>query len=276
MRFAFFGDVVGRSGRTAVTRHVPRLRRDLSLDAVIVNAENAAGGFGITRGTAEQLFDCGVDVLTLGNHSFDNPQGVTIIDEDQRILRPCNYPQGQVPGRGAGLFNCGGFQILVINVLGRVFMDSLDDPFIAVERELANAPLGEVADAVIVDMHAEATSEKNAMGVICDSRASLVVGTHQHIPTADTRILPGGTAYQTDAGMCGDYDSVIGMEKDEPVHRFKTRMRQGRFTPASGEGTLCGVFVETNAKGLAVRAEPIRIGGQLAETIPQDHNESLA
>ncbi|WP_017931678.1 TIGR00282 family metallophosphoesterase [Robiginitomaculum antarcticum] len=269
MRFAFFGDVVGRSGRLAVTRHVPRLREDLSLDAVIVNAENAAGGFGLTRATAAELFDCGVDVLTLGNHSFDNPQGITVIDDDQRILRPCNYPAGQVPGRGAGLYDIGGYQILVINVLGRVFMDALDDPFVAVERELANAPLGDVADAVIVDMHAEATSEKNAMGVICDGRASLVVGTHQHIPTADTRILPGGTAYQTDAGMCGDYDSVIGMDKEEPVHRFKTRMRQGRFSPASGEGTLCGIYVETNSKGLAVRVEPIRIGGQLAQSRPK-------
>jgi len=269
MRMAFFGDVVGRAGRRAVITHLPRLRQDLSLDAVIINAENAAGGFGITRSTADELYEAGADVLTLGNHTFDNPQGISVIENEPRLLRPCNYPPNTVTGRGAGLYDIGGFQLLVINVLGRVFMDALDDPFFGVERELAAAPLGEVADAVIVDIHAEATSEKQAMGVFCDGRASLVVGTHQHVPTADTRILGGGTAYQTDAGMCGDYDSVIGMEKEEPLRRFTTRMRGGRFTPASGEGTLCGVFVETDNKtGLAVRAEPIRVGGGLMQAVP--------
>jgi len=269
MRLAFFGDVVGRAGRKAVTTHLPRLRADLGLDAVVINAENAAGGFGITKATAQELFDAGADVLTLGNHSFDQAQGISLIENEPRLLRPCNYPQGQVPGRGAGLYNVGGFNLLVINVHGRVFMDALDDPFVGVERELSAAPLGEVADAVLVDMHAEATSEKNAMGYFCDGRASLVVGTHQHIPTADTRILPNGTAYQTDAGMCGDYNSIIGMQVEEPLRRFTTRMRGGRFEPATGEGTLCGVFVETGANGMAVRAEPIRIGGQLSEQRPK-------
>lgn len=269
MRFAFFGDVVGRSGRQAVVKHLPRLRSDLSLDAVVINAENAAGGFGITRSTADALYEAGADVLTLGNHSFDNPQGISVIENEQRLLRPCNYPPNTVTGRGAGLYDIGGFQLLVINVLGRVFMDSLDDPFHAVERELSAAPLGEVADAVIVDIHAEASSEKQGMGFFCDGRASLVVGTHTHVPTADTRILVSGTAYQTDAGMCGDYNSVIGMEKEEPLNRFTTRMRGGRFVPAAGEGTLCGVFVETdNRTGLAVRAEPIRVGGLLPDSVP--------
>ena len=269
MKFAFFGDVVGRSGRKAVTEHLPHLRAELALDAVVINAENAAGGFGITPATAQELFDAGADVLTLGNHSFDQPQGISVIENEPRLLRPCNYPQGQVPGRGAGLFDIGGFNLLVINVHGRVFMDALDDPFMAVERELSAAPLGALADAVIVDMHAEATSEKNAMGYFCDGRASLVVGTHQHIPTADTRILPQGTAYQTDAGMCGDYNSIIGMDVEEPLRRFTTRMRRGRFETASGAGTLCGIYVETNAKGLAIEAQPIRIGGQLSEQRPK-------
>lgn len=268
MKIAFFGDVVGRSGRNAVSDHLPRLRKQLGLDAVIINAENAAGGFGITQGTAEHLFAAGADVLTLGNHSFDQPQGIGLIERDGRILRPANYPPG-TPGRGANLYDVNGYQMLVVSLHGRVFMDSLDDPFQAAERELAAAPLGEVADIVVVDMHAEATSEKNAMGYFCDGRASLVVGTHQHVPTADTRILPQGTAYQTDAGMCGDYNSIIGMEIDEPMRRFTTRMRSGRFEPATGPGTLCGVFVEINSKGLAVRAEPIRVGGQLAEQIPE-------
>ena len=269
MRFAFFGDVVGRSGRQAVVKHLPRLRSDLKLDAVVINAENAAGGFGITRATADELYEAGADVLTLGNHSFDNPQGISVIENEQRLLRPCNYPPNTVTGRGAGLYDIGGFQVLVINVLGRVFMDSLDDPFQAVDRELSAAPLGEVADAVIVDIHAEASSEKQGMGFFCDGRASLVVGTHTHVPTADTHILVSGTAYQTDAGMCGDYDSIIGMEKAEPLTRFTTRMRAGRFQPASGAPTLSGVFVQTDDKtGLAIRAEPIRMGGVLSEHIP--------
>ena len=268
MRLAFFGDVVGRSGRHAVARHLPRLRERLRLDAVVVNAENAAGGFGITPSTASELFDAGADVLTLGNHSFDQPQGVGLVEREPRILRPANYPPGTVPGRGAGLYDINGYQILVVSLHGRVFMDALDDPFGAADHELDAAPLGRVADAVIIDIHAEATSEKTAMGYHCDGRASLVVGSHQHVPTADARILPGGTAYQTDAGMCGPYDSVIGMDVDEPLRRFRTRMRGGRFEPAGGEGTLCGVYVETGANGLATRVAPIRVGGELAETVP--------
>ena len=251
----------------AVSDHLPGLRRQLALDAVVVNAENAAGGFGITEGTATQLFDAGADVLTLGNHSFDQAQALSLIEREPRLLRPANYPAG-TPGRGANLFDVNGHQLLVVSLHGRVFMDALDDPFAAAERELAAAPLGQVADAVLVDMHAEATSEKKAMGYFCDGRASLVVGSHQHVPTADAMILPEGTAFQTDAGMCGDYDSVIGMEVDEPLRRFTTRIRSGRFEPASGPGTLCGVFVETGANGLATRVEPIRVGGRLAPHIP--------
>jgi metallophosphoesterase (TIGR00282 family) len=268
MKLAFFGDVVGKAGRRAVTRHLPGLRGRLGLDAVVINAENAAGGFGITRATAEELFEAGADVLTLGNHTFDQAQGITVIDNEPRIIRPCNYPLGTTPGRGAGVYNIKGYTLHVVNVLGSVFMDPLDNAFHAVERELALAPLGAVADATIVDVHAEATSEKNAMGYFCDGRASLVVGTHQHVPTGDARILPEGTAYQTDAGMCGDYNSVIGMEVEEPIRRFTTKMRGGRFTPATGAGTLCGVYVETGANGLATRIEPIRLGGQLADTEP--------
>jgi len=243
---------------------LPGLRSRLALDAVVINAENAAGGFGITRATADELFDAGADVLTLGNHTFDQAQGISVIDNNPNIIRPCNYPQGTTPGRGAGLFDVNGFQLLVVNVLGSVFMDPLDNAFHAVERELNAAPLGAVADAVLVDVHAEATSE-----YFCDGRASLVVGTHQHVPTGDARILPQGTAYQTDAGMCGDYNSVIGMEPEEPIRRFTTKMRGGRFPPASGAGTLCGVFVETGANGLATRVEAIRLGGQLARAEPE-------
>ena len=268
MRILFIGDVIGRPGREVLAAELPQLRKALKLDFVIINGENLAGGFGVTRVVANEMFALEVDVITTGNHWLDQREILTFIDHDDRILRPRNYPQG-TPGKGAGLYETrSGARILVVNAMGRVFMDALDDPFAAVESELAACPLGEGADAIVVDMHAEATSEKMAMGQFCDGRASLVVGTHQHIPTADAQILPGGTAYQTDAGACADYDSVIGMEKFEPIQRFTRKMSTGRFSPATGPATLCGVFVETNAKGLASRIEPVRVGGRLKQTVP--------
>ena len=274
MRLAFFGDVVGRSGREGLAEHLPALRRRLDLEFVIVNAENAAAGFGITEATARELFDAGADCLTLGNHSWDQKEALTYIVREPRLIRPLNYPpMAQAPGRGAQLIETdSGRRVLVVNLLGRVYMDPLDDPFAAVDRELEAAPLGAVADAVIVDIHAEVTSEKMAMGHFCDGRASLVVGTHTHVPTADAQILPGGTAYQTDAGACADYDSVIGNQKEEPLRRFTTRISGGRYKPAEGPATVCGVFVETDdSTGLARRIEPIRIGGRLAQSVPQLH-----
>ena len=271
MRFAFFGDIVGRSGREGLADHLPALRRRLALEFVIVNAENAAAGFGITENTARELFAAGADCLTLGNHSWDQKEALTYIVREPRLIRPLNYSVlADAPGRGANLFETdSGKRILVINLLGRVHMDSLDDPFGAVDRELEKCPLGMAADAIVVDMHAEATSEKMAMGHFCDGRASLVVGTHTHVPTADCQILNGGTAYQTDAGACADYDSVIGNQKEEPLRRFTTRINGGRYKPAEGPATVCGVFVETDDRtGLARRIEPIRVGGRLSETIP--------
>jgi len=272
MRFAFFGDVVGRSGREGLGRHLSGLRRRLGLEFVVINAENAAAGFGITEATARELFEAGADCLTLGNHSWDQKEALTYIVREPRLIRPLNYSTfSAAPGRGAQVFQTdSGRQVLVINLLGRVHMDSLDDPFAAVDRELEACPLGAAVDAVIVDIHAEATSEKMAMGHFCDGRASLVVGTHTHVPTADCQILTGGTAYQTDAGACADYDSVIGNQKEEPLRRFTTRISGGRYKPAEGEATVCGVFVETDdATGLARRVEPIRIGGRLSATVPQ-------
>ncbi|MBW8882982.1 MAG: YmdB family metallophosphoesterase, partial [Asticcacaulis sp.] len=228
--------------------------------------------FGVTESTARELFDAGADCLTLGNHSWDQKEALTYIVREPRLIRPLNYPKlADAPGRGAQLFETEtGKRILVINLLGRVHMDSLDDPFAAVDRELEACPLGAVADAVVVDMHAEATSEKMAMGHFCDGRASLVVGTHTHVPTADAQILTGGTAYQTDAGGCCDYDSVIGNDKEEPLRRFTTRIAGGRYRPASGPATVCGVFVETHPDtGFARRIEPIRIGGRLSQHVPQ-------
>ncbi len=270
MRIGFFGDVVGRSGRRAVQRWLPELRARLDLEFVIVNGENASGGFGLSESSGREIFEAGADVITLGNHAWDQADAPTYYDREHRILRPVNHPPAaHAPGRGAYLYDApNGKRVLVMNVLGRLMMDALDDPFSVVAQELANCPLGEGADAIVVDMHAEATSEKYAMGHFCDGRVTLVVGTHTHVPTADAQILEHGTAYQTDAGMCGDYDSVIGMKKETSVARFTTRMRTERFGPAEGEATVSGVVVDVNAQGLATRCEPVRIGGRLAEHVP--------
>jgi hypothetical protein len=269
MRILFIGDIIGRPGREVVANELPGLRERLRTDFVIANAENAAAGFGLTRKIANELFALGIDVLSSGNHWADQKEILSFIGDDDRVLRPGNYPEG-TPGRGAGLYEArSGQRVLVVNIMGRHFMDPLDDPFAAVERELAACPLREACDAAVIDMHAEATSEKMAMGHFCDARASLVVGTHSHVPTADAQILPGGTAYQTDAGGCCDYDSVIGMDKFEPLQRFTRKMPTGRMTPATGPATLCGVFVETDRMtGLALRCEPVRLGGRLIQTAP--------
>lgn len=220
LRILFIGDVMGRSGRAAIARYAPQLREKWTLDFIIVNGENAAGGFGITESICEEMLSCGVDCVTLGNHAFDQREALVFIERQPRLLRPINYPAG-TPGRGANLFTCArGHQILVINPMGRVFMDALDDPFAAIESQLDACPLGVGCDAIVIDIHAETSSEKMAMGHFVDGRASLVIGTHTHTPTADAQILPGGTAYQTDAGMTGDYDSIIGMDKEEPLRRF--------------------------------------------------------
>jgi len=268
MHILFIGDIIGRPGREVVSAELPALREKLALDFVVANGENIAGGFGVTRTTANELFAAGVDAISTGNHWADQKEILSLIVDEDRILRPRNYPL-DTPGRGAGLYETRkGERVLVINVMGRTFMDPLDDPFAAVAAELNACPLREGADAIIVDMHAEATSEKMAMGHFCDGRVSLVVGTHTHVPTADAQILPGGTAYQTDAGGCCDYDSVIGMDKFEPLQRFTRKLSTARYTPATGPATLCAVFVETDARGLAIRIEPVRVGGRLSQHIP--------
>jgi len=269
MRLLFLGDVVGRAARNAVAQRLPGLVAGYRLDFVVVNGENAAGGFGITEDVFRSFLDAGADVITTGNHAFDQRDALVFAARQERFLRPVNYPQG-TPGRGAGLFMArNGARVLVVNVMGRVFMDALDDPFAAVDRELAACPLGEQADAIVVDVHAEASSEKQALAYHLDGRATLVVGTHTHVPTADHRILPGGTAYQTDVGMCADYESIIGMDKNEPLRRFLTKVPGERFAPANGPSTLAGLAVEVDdGTGLATAVAPLRLGGALAETVP--------
>jgi metallophosphoesterase (TIGR00282 family) len=269
MRLLVCGDVVGRAGREAVKAHVPRLRRELGLDFVVVNGENAAGGFGITDKLCAELYAAGADVITTGNHVWDQRELLGTIGGDPRLLRPLNLPAG-TPGAGARVFDLAdGRRVLVLNPMARLFMDAIDCPFAAVERELGLHPLGEV-QAAVIDFHGEATSEKMAMGHFADGRASMVVGTHSHVPTADAQILTRGTAYQTDCGMCGDYDSVIGMQKEGAVARFVTKLPGERLRAADGEATLCAVFVETDdTTGLARRIEPVRLGGRLAEHLPR-------
>lgn len=268
MRLLFIGDVVGRAGRAAIAEHVPLLRKTLALDFVVANGENAAGGFGITENIAQEFLNNGVDCITLGNHAFDQREALVFIERAPHVLRPLNYPQG-TPGRGAWLYEtAGGERVLVMSVIGRVFMDAMDDPFAAVEKELSACPLGLACDAAILDIHAEASSEKQALAHFADGRVSLAIGTHTHVPTADGRILSHGTAFQTDAGMTGDYDSVIGMDKEEPIRRFTRKTPGSRFEPAEGAATLCGFFVETGADGLAKRVEALRIGGKLSQATP--------
>ena len=269
MRLIFLGDVVGRTGREAVLRELPLLKDRFRPDFVAVNGENAAHGFGITEEIYHALRDAGADVVTLGNHSFDQREALVFIERAPALIRPVNYPAG-APGRGAALFPArNGGRVLVINAMGRIFMDPLDDPFAAVDREVQACPLVRGADAIVVDIHAEATSEKQSLGHFLDGRVSLVIGTHTHAPTADHQILSGGTAFMSDVGMTGDFQSVIGMNKDEPLSRFLRKLPGSKFAAADGPATLCAIAVETDDRnGLATRVGAVRLGGILEETRP--------
>jgi metallophosphoesterase (TIGR00282 family) len=270
MRLLFLGDIVGRSGRKVVLDHLPRLIERYRLDFVIINGENSAGGFGINEKIVLDLVAHGADCITTGNHVWDQRETLVFADRHEQFLRPLNFPPG-TPGRGANVYVArNGARVLVINVMGQVFMPGLDDPFGAVARQVEACPLGQGCDAIVVDFHAEATSEKQTMGVFLDGRASLVVGTHTHVPTADHRILPGGTAFMSDAGMCGDYDSVLGMDKEEPLRRATTKINTARLGPALGPGSISGLAVEIDdATGLATQVAPLRLGPGLSPAEPE-------
>ena len=269
MRILFLGDVVGRTGRDAVAAALPRLRADLRADLVVVNAENASHGFGLAPEMARALFVAGADAITLGNHAWDRKELIPYIAETPRLIRPLNFPPG-TPGGGSVVVGLrDGRRVLVLNAMGRLYMDPLDCPFRGTAVELAKHRLGGSVAAIVADFHAEATSEKMAYGHSFDGQVSLVVGTHTHCPTADHQVLPGGTAYVSDVGMCGDYDSVIGMLKEPAATRFWRKLPGERLHPAEGEATICGVFVETDdATGLARRIAPLREGGRLAPVWP--------
>lgn len=270
MRLLFLGDMVGKSGREAVFKQLPGLIESLATDFVIVNGENAAGGFGITEEIFHKTIEAGADVVTTGNHVWDQKEALGVADREDRFLRPANYPAG-TPGRGAFMFEArNGARVMVMNIMGRVFVHpELDDPFACVEQKLDGMALGQGADVIFIDFHAEATSEKQSFAHFVDGRVSAVVGTHTHVPTADYHVLNGGTAYISDAGMCGDFDSSLGMDKEEPINRFVTKVPRGRFEPALGEATLCGVGIEIDeATGLATAIRPLRIGARLENVLP--------
>lgn len=265
MRILLAGDVVGRAGREAVLHHLPKLREEFRPDFVLVNGDNAAAGFGITPKLCEEFFAAGVDVITGGDHIWDQQEIVPYISSEKRLLRPLNLPKS-VPGTGMGIFEAkGGKKVLVVHVLGQVFIrDNPDCPFAAAQAALSQYRMGNSVQAILVDCHAEATSEKNAMGMLLDGQVSAVFGTHTHVPTADARILPKGTAYHTDLGMCGDYNSVIGFSPEGPLASFLSKMRRVRMQPSLGEGTFAGLFVETDdATGLAREVRPVIRGGAL-------------
>jgi metallophosphoesterase (TIGR00282 family) len=269
MRILFLGDVVGRTGREAVAARLPELRAQLAVDLAVVNGENASHGFGLAPDMAQAIFAAGADVITLGNHAWDRKEMLSYISSEPRVVRPLNFPPN-TPGNGSYVVVLAdGRKALILNAMGRLFMDALDCPFRATAEMLSKHRLGGTVAAIVVDFHAEASSEKMAYGHSFDGQVSLIVGTHTHVPTSDHQILPGGTAYQSDTGMCGDYDSVIGMDKQIAASRFWRKLPGERLQPAQGEATVCGLFVETDdATGLARRVEPIRVGGRLSQTLP--------
>ena len=262
MNILFIGDIVGKSGRDAFSKNIGYLKNKYKSDVIIVNAENSAAGYGLTKKIAIELFGLGTDIITLGNHAWDQREMLSYIEECPKIIRALNYPSG-VPGKGDYKFVLDdGRTILVVQVMLRLFMNiSLDDPFALIDQRLKSEFLGSTCNALLIDMHGETTSEKNAFGHFVDGKVSAVLGTHTHIPTADAKILDNGTAYQTDVGMSGNYNSVIGMDKQNPIHGFTKGYRsEGRFVPAEGLGNVCGTFIRTDDNtGLAIKIEAFQI-----------------
>ena len=262
MKIVFIGDIVGKEARETFIKKISDIKNDYESDVIIVNAENAAAGYGLTKKITVQLIEAGVDAITLGNHAWDQKEMLSYIEECPKIVRALNYPSG-VPGRGYYELQLhDDRKIIIMQVMLRLFMGlSLDDPFSVTKNFLQKEKLGSTCNAIIVDIHGETTSEKNAFGHYFDGKVSAVLGTHTHIPTADAKILDGGTAYQTDVGMTGDYNSVIGMDKVNPIHGFVKGYRsEGRFFPAEGKVTICGAYIETDDKtGLSLKIKPFQI-----------------
>lgn len=266
MKVLMLGDAVGRQGRNAVINNLPILRREFAPDFIIVNGENASHGFGITPKICEEFFLAGIDVITTGNHVWDRKEIIPYIAKENRVLRPYNLPSGTI-GNGYGIYSKGGKKVAVVQVLGNIFMGAAGLAAEAARGVMDKIELIKTADVIVVDFHADATSEKYCMGHLLDGKVSLVAGTHTHIPTADLHIMEKGTAFICDLGMCGPYDSVIGMKKSGPVSRFVNSINSNHFEPASGSASICGVLVETDDKtGLAKSVRQIIYGGVLTPT----------
>ena len=269
MNILLLGDIMGPSGCEAVTQKLPKIIKDKNIDFVIANGENAADpGVGITKKIYDELLSTGVDVITSGNHVWDQKEALEFIKSEKRFLRPENLSAGS-PGNGYGIFNSkNNKKVAVINLMGNVFMKKCEDVFIVAKKFIKEITLQVDADFIIVDMHGEVTSEKMAMGYLFDGKATLVVGTHTHVPTLDYRIMEKGTAYQTDVGMCGDYNSVIGMNRDNSLKKFFKDPSAVTHFPALGEATISGIMVNADdTTGLAKNIEPILLGGVLNSTI---------
>lgn len=267
MRILFIGDVVGRSGRDAVRDHLPKLKTDLNIDSIIVNVDNAANGRGTTVKTSEEIIEYGADVLTGGDHIWDQREIVSGIEKLPNLLRPANLPS-TTPGKGIYSVNSGAGKLTVIHLCGTVFIDkNFDNPFDKAD-ELLNGIKSSSDHAIFIDFHAEATSEKMALAQYLDGRITAIVGSHTHVPTADCQVLSQGTGFQCDAGMTGDYNSVIGVKVDAPIRNFKRLVPKERMIPADGEATLCGTLIETDDKGRCKNIAPIRIGGRLTQSLP--------
>jgi hypothetical protein len=267
MKLLFCGDVVGRAGRDVVIEHLPKLKVSLGLDFIVVNADNAAAGFGVNPALCKDFFEAGADVITGGDHIWDQKDIIPYLATEKRLLRPQNFPE-RTPGTGHGIYTtAAGKKVMVLHLLGQVFhKEHAECPFATADRILSSVRMGGGVSAIIVDMHAEATSEKMAMGQYLDGRVSMVVGSHTHVPTQDARVLPKKTGYQTDAGMCGDYQSVIGFKPEAPLERFLSKITKIRLEPASGPGILCGLLVETDdATGLALSCKAVQFPRAIGE-----------
>ncbi len=263
MKIIYVGDIVGRSGREVLLNNISKLQEKYKYDIIIANTDNAAHGFGVTPGVCRDLLEKGVGAIVTGDHVWNQREIIPFLDECKQIIRPLNYPEN-LPGRGAREIELtSGKKILVVEVVGRLFMEAVDCPAQAIDKLLKNYTLGRNINAIFVDIHAEATAEKIAFGHYLDGRVSAVVGSHTHVPTSDTMILPKGTAYQTDAGMCGDYSGVIGFDIAAPIDRLCRRYTGSRLSVLKGEGTLYGTYIETDdATGLACNIEQICIKPQ--------------
>ena len=259
MKILYCGDLVGRSGRNVIINHIKDIRKKYQADAVIVNAENAAHGFGLTPNIAEELLNSGVDGIITGNHIWQQKEIYPFLDNSPKIIRPLNYPE-TLPGKGFQILDINGKKLLIAQVLGRLFMPPINSITEPLDKLLKLDTLGKNVDAILIDIHAEATSEKLALGYYLDGKVSLVAGTHTHVPTADARILPQKTGYITDVGMCGDFESVLGFEPDTPIQRFTEKLtQQNRLIPAIGkEQTMFGILIETTKEGLCKNITQIK------------------